>query len=208
MVHHIAKWNTKQYCIPHIGYNEDIAGQIEGIQMEGVCELADVMPHPLLHCITILSCVASQQSWFWSFFVSLIFHFTCAGVLGCGAASDWPGLCLFCCYQPSCDVSQMTWCWAFFFVSLIFQSLWVIERWWEGLFKDWLGLVFVFMFLSSGLCLVLALDAHVCCCLFLFFAHVCCCLFFFLFVWSSRLFRSWLVPLRQFIHRNFLRFTP
>ena len=49
-----------------------------------------------------------------------------------------------------------------------------------GFFKGWLGLWFcVFLFLSSGFCLVLALVACVCYCLFFFVFF--CCLFFVLF---------------------------
>ena len=53
--------------------------------------------------------------------------------------------------------------------------------------------VFVFAFLSSGFCLVLALVVRVCYCLFCFLFEV-----------SDY---SGLVPLRQYSNRNFLHFT-
>ena len=50
------------------------------------------------------------------------------------------------------------------FCFLHFPSLYPL-----GPFKGWLGLFFVFVFLSSGFYLVLALVAHVCYCLFFVF---------------------------------------
>ena len=68
-----------------------------------------------------------------------------------------------------------------------------------GLFKGWRALVLVFVFLSSGFCLVLALVARDCYCLFIV-----------VFVWSFRLFGSWLVPFTSifFIDISFVLLPP
>ena len=97
--------------------------------------------------------------------------------------SDWPGRCLLWCSQPLCVVSQQSW------FGLIFDL---------GLFLPKLSnFTFVFVFLSSGFCLVLALVARVCYCLF----FVCLEFQIIRFVIST------LTPI-FLIFRNFLRFTP
>ena len=65
------------------------------------------------------------------------------------------------------------------------------------IFQGWLGLVFVFVFLSSGFFLVLALVARVCYCLFFVF-----CLF-----GVSDYSVHDLYLYANILHRNFLRFT-
>ena len=79
--------------------------------------------------------------------------------------------------------------WFLTFLTL-YRYVWVIKRWWDS---SKAGLGFVFVFVSSGFCQVSTFVAYVCYCLFFVF-------------WSFRLFGSWLVPFRNYSHRNFLIF--
>ena len=72
---------------------------------------------------------------------------------------DWALFVLLLSTLVCCQPTELIWNFSFIYFRAVVG----------GLFKGWLGLVLVFVFLSSGFCQVLALVAHVCCCLFFVF---------------------------------------